>query len=60
MKKIQFPMLLLAFLVILSYMLVGVAIGYRNYILAIFFVVLGFVLMGFGLARKRRNNNTVN
>lgn len=58
MKKIQFPMLFLAFLVIFSFVLVGVAIGYRNYWFAALFFILGFMLMGSGLTLKRKRQNT--
>jgi ABC-type multidrug transport system permease subunit len=58
MKKIQVPMLFLAFLVIFSHVLVGVAIGFRNYGLAAFFFFLGFAIMGYGLSLKRKKNGT--
>ncbi len=54
MKKLQAFMLLLAVLVIFSFVLVGVAIGYRNYLLAFLFSLAGFFIMGAGLARKRK------
>ncbi|SDL78274.1 DUF5325 family protein [Sediminibacillus halophilus] len=53
MKKIQLPMLLLAVLVIASFVAAGVAIGFRNYLWMVLFILAGFLLMGLGLARKR-------
>ncbi|QTM99291.1 hypothetical protein ERJ70_08225 [Sediminibacillus dalangtanensis] len=57
MKKIQLPMLLLAVLVIASFVAAGVAIGFRNYLWMVLFILAGFLLMGFGLARKRRRQS---
>ncbi|WP_026570494.1 MULTISPECIES: DUF5325 family protein [Sediminibacillus] len=57
MKKIQLPMLLLAVLVIASFVAAGIAIGFRNYLLMVLFILAGFLLMGFGLARKRRRQS---
>ncbi|WP_158633969.1 DUF5325 family protein [Radiobacillus deserti] len=54
MKNIQYPMLIIAILVIISFSLVGVAIGYRNYWLAGACFILGFVIMGLGLQKKRK------
>ncbi|WP_077622152.1 DUF5325 family protein [Sediminibacillus massiliensis] len=54
MKKIQFPMLVLAMLVIFSFLAVGVAIGFRNYWLTAFFFFMGFAIMGYGLSLKRK------
>lgn len=55
MKDINFPMLLLAMLVILMFCLVGIAIFYQNFWLVFLFLFLGFAFMGLGLARKRAN-----
>lgn len=55
MKEINFPMLLLAFLVIFMFCLVGIAIYYQNFWLVFLFLFLGFAFMGLGLARKRAN-----
>ncbi|MUV36262.1 hypothetical protein JNUCC1_00063 [Lentibacillus sp. JNUCC-1] len=54
MKKIDIPMLLLAFLVILMFFLVGLAIAFRSILFIILFIVLGFGLMGLGLYLKRK------
>ncbi|MEI3611028.1 DUF5325 family protein [Pseudogracilibacillus sp. SO30301A] len=56
MKKINFPMLLLAMLVVLMFCLVGVAMAYQNYLLIILFVLLGFGFMGFGIYKKRKSD----
>jgi hypothetical protein len=50
-------MMLLAFLVIVAFSSVGIAIGLRNYWLAGFLFILGFIIMGFGLRLKRRTEN---
>lgn len=54
MKNINVPMLLLAFLVILMFVAVGVAIAFRNIWLILLFLLLGFAIMGFGLSLKRK------
>lgn len=56
MKKINFPMLLLAMLVVLMFCLVGVAIAYQSFLLMILFVLLGFAFMGYGLYLKRKSD----
>lgn len=53
-KKIQLPMLLLAFLVVFCFIAVSLAIGFRSFLLAFFFLILGFALMGFGFTLKRK------
>ncbi|WP_407268141.1 DUF5325 family protein [Radiobacillus sp. PE A8.2] len=55
MKSIQYSKLLLAILVILSFSGVGIAIAYRNTFLAIAALLLGFIIMGFGIALKRKD-----
>ncbi|SDJ75151.1 DUF5325 family protein [Sediminibacillus albus] len=57
MKKIQYSKLFLAILVISCFVLVGVAIGFRNYWFTALFFVLGFILMGVGLTLKRKNRS---
>ncbi|MYL32988.1 hypothetical protein GLW08_02285 [Pontibacillus yanchengensis] len=54
MKKINVPFLLLALLAVFCFMLVGVAIGYRSVIGSIFFLLLGFSVMGYGFTIKRK------
>lgn len=54
MKNINIPMLLLAFLVILSFIAVGLAIAFRNIWFILFFILLGFALMGYGISLKRK------
>lgn len=55
MKKINFPMLLLATTVILMFCLSGIAIAYENMLLVGLFILLGFLFMGYGLYVKRKN-----
>ncbi|MGM8211886.1 DUF5325 family protein [Virgibacillus sp. W0430] len=54
MGKINVPMLLLAILVILMFVIAGFSIALRNGWLVALFLLLGFVLMGYGLVLKRR------
>ncbi|WP_404452464.1 DUF5325 family protein [Virgibacillus necropolis] len=54
MNKINYPMLLLAILVILAFFSVGIGIALRNIWLVLFFLLLGFAIMGFGLTLKRK------
>ncbi|WP_163970787.1 DUF5325 family protein [Oceanobacillus halotolerans] len=54
MSKINFPMLLLAALVITMFLAVGVAIAFRNIWLILLFIILGFLIMGYGLSLKRK------
>jgi Family of unknown function (DUF5325) len=54
MKKINWPMLLLAFLVISMFIGVGIAIAYRNIWLVILFLVLACVFMGTGISFKKK------
>jgi len=53
MKKINFPMLLLAMLVVLMFCLVGIAIHYGNFWLVALFLILGFAFMGYGLSKRK-------
>lgn len=53
MKRINFPMLLLAILVVTMFSLVGIAIHYANFWLIGLFLLLGFALMGFGLKIRK-------
>jgi len=55
-KKVNFPMLFLAFLVVSMFCFVGVAIAYQNLLFIILFLSLGFILMGYGLILKRKSD----
>ncbi|MGI8314025.1 DUF5325 family protein [Halobacillus mangrovi] len=55
-KNSQLNMVILAFLVILSFISVGFAIGQEIFWLAGFLFVLGFMIMGYGLKLKRQQN----
>jgi len=57
MNKINVPMLLLAILIISMFAAVGVAISFRNALLVILFLLLGFVLMGYGISLKRKSDS---
>ncbi|MGP4062166.1 DUF5325 family protein [Halobacillus litoralis] len=54
MKNNQWNPGFLAFLVILSFVAVGFALGQEIFWLAAVLFILGFVLMSFGLKRKRQ------
>jgi uncharacterized membrane protein len=54
MKQINIPALLLAFLVVLMFVGVGFAIALRNVWLILLFIILGFSIMGSGIAFKKR------
>ncbi|KGP72279.1 DUF5325 family protein [Pontibacillus yanchengensis] len=54
MKKINVPFFILALLAVFCFMLVGVAIGFRSVIWSIFFLLLGFGVMGYGFTIKRK------
>ncbi len=54
MKNIDWPFLFLAILVVAMFIGVGYAIALRSIWLIILFIVLGFVLMGYGLSLKRK------
>jgi len=53
MKRINFPMLLLAIIVVAMFSLVGIAIHYANFWLVGLFLLLGFAFMGFGLKIRK-------
>ncbi|MCD5322537.1 MULTISPECIES: DUF5325 family protein [Pontibacillus] len=57
MKNLNIPLFFLALLAVFCFMLVGVAIGYRSIIFSIFFLLLGFCVMGFGFMVKRKQRN---
>jgi len=57
-KRINFPMLLLATLVVLMFCLVGVALAFQSYLFMILFTVLGFSFMGYGLILKRQKSDS--
>lgn len=54
--KFNLRSLLLAFLVILSFSAVGVAIAFRNPWAILALVLLGCAVMGYGLALKRKTS----
>ncbi len=54
MKKMDWPFLLLAILVVAMFVAVGYAVALRNIWLIILFIVLGIILMGYGLSLKRK------
>ncbi|WP_188205662.1 DUF5325 family protein [Alkalibacillus aidingensis] len=51
--KHEIKMLLLAILVVASFVAAAIAISYRSYGLLILFLFLGFGMMGYGLRLKR-------
>ncbi|MFA1818704.1 DUF5325 family protein [Virgibacillus oceani] len=53
MKNIDFPLLLLALFVILSFAGVGFAIALRNVWLIVLLIILGFSAMGYGISLKK-------
>ncbi|WP_373895894.1 DUF5325 family protein [Virgibacillus natechei] len=59
MKNINFPMLLLAILVISLFAAVGVAIALRNIWLILLFIIGGFLVMGYGISLKRKKSDSV-
>lgn len=56
MKDFNFPMFLLACLVVFMFALVGVAVAFKSFLLIILFLILGFVLMGYGIFLKRKSD----
>ncbi|SET29426.1 hypothetical protein SAMN05216389_108104 [Oceanobacillus limi] len=54
MKNFNFPMFLLSSLVILMFLLVGVAIAFRSIGFIILFLAIGFIIMGIGISIKRK------
>ncbi|MEQ6376185.1 DUF5325 family protein [Bacillaceae bacterium S4-13-58] len=56
MKKIQITPLILAFLVIISFSIVGVTIAYRSILWSSFFLLVGFGVMGYGMGQKRKTS----
>jgi hypothetical protein len=58
MKKINIPALLLAILVVSMFIGVGLAIAYRNIWLVLLFIVLGFGIMGTGIANKKKKSDS--
>lgn len=58
MKKVNIPALLLALLVVSMFIGVGFAIALRNIWLIILFIVLGFSIMGTGIANKRKKSGS--
>lgn len=59
MQKVNIPMLLLSLLVVSMFILVGLAIAYRNIWLVLLFLFLGFAIMSFGISLKRKRESGV-
>lgn len=58
MKNINIPMLLLAFLVILMFSAVGIAIAFRKMWAIVILSMLGFSMMGYGISLKRKHEKS--
>lgn len=56
MRNFNFPMFLLACLVVLMFALVGVAVAFKNFLLIGLFFLLGFIFMGYGISLKRKSD----
>lgn len=56
MKKIDFPMLLLAILVILMFIGAAIGISLQNIWVVIGLILLGFIFMGVGISIKQKRN----
>ncbi|MFC0523987.1 DUF5325 family protein [Pontibacillus salicampi] len=54
MRKINIPLFAIAILAVFFFMLVGVAIGYRAFLVSVLFLFMGFATMGFGFTIKRK------
>lgn len=52
MDKINIPALILSFIVVLFFVLVGVALSYQNFLWVTVCLLLGFLVMGFGIYLK--------
>lgn len=59
MRNINFPMLLLAILVILMFSATGVAIAYGHIWYIILFMILGTTIMGYGISLKKKSDSSV-
>jgi len=57
-KNINFPMLLLATLVVLMFCLVGIAIAFQSILFVFLFLLLGCLLMGFGIVIKKQKSGS--
>lgn len=57
MNNFNFPMFLLALLVVFMFSLVGVAVAYKNFLLIGLFLILGFAFMGYGISLKKRKSD---
>ncbi|WP_245902313.1 MULTISPECIES: DUF5325 family protein [Gracilibacillus] len=56
MSTIQWSKLFLAIFVILSFSAAGVGIALRNIWVIVGSIILGFLLMGYGIAQKKKTN----
>lgn len=57
MKKFNLPALLLATLVTFMFVGVGAAISYKSVTFILLFLVLGFVIMGYGISKKKNRES---
>lgn len=57
MKDINLSKLMLAILVVLMFCLVGVSFAYANLWSVALFTILGFALMGYGIATRNKESN---
>lgn len=57
MKKVNFPKLFLATLVILMFVVVGISIALSNIWLVLLFTILGFAIMGYGIATRDQSDS---
>ncbi|WP_179134545.1 DUF5325 family protein [Oceanobacillus timonensis] len=54
MKKLDIPMLLLACLVVLLFILVALAIALRSVWAIILCIILAFAVFGYGISKKKK------
>lgn len=57
MKSIDIRALILAFLVIAMFSLVGIAIAYQNFFLVILFFLLGCFIMMYGIRTRKKSDS---
>lgn len=60
MNNINGKMLTLALLVVGSFIGAAISITYRNIWVILLFILLGFAIMGYGLALKRKEESDIN
>ncbi|KKE78101.1 YlaF family protein [Oceanobacillus caeni] len=59
MENINGKMLTLALLVVASFIGAAISITYRNIWVILLFILLGFIIMGYGLSLKRKEKSDV-